>query len=239
MAATTSKGERFDPSYRSLPVFWPVRWRLMWIARSDRRAGLPIGLNADTTPVLRDLVARRDDACEHERTQYYADIRAIDVRLAEIDSQLTALQRDLAVRTEAAIRAAVRPTEQELTRRKPGERDVPVELVRERRATEHRRIADAAKAAQLEAQLRLDATLAEEAQLEARRQNRADVARSRVLRLVEYADRLAAVYRRALIRRHPQREALVSSWASTLAAPPSWALTDDLTPASREPGAAA
>ncbi|CCG04329.1 hypothetical protein [Blastococcus saxobsidens] len=230
MAARTSKDERFDPSYRSLPVYWPVRWRLVWSARSDRRAGLPIGLNADTTTVLRDLVARRDDACEHERTRYYADIRAIDVRLAEIDSQLTALQRDLAVRTEQAIRAAVRPTEQELNRRKQGEGDVPAELVRQRRATEHRRTVEAAKSEQLEAQLRLDATLAEEAQLEVRRQNRADVARSRVLRLVEYADRLAAVYRRALIRRHPQREALVTSWISTLAAPPAWVLTDDLTP---------
>lgn len=129
VAATISTGERLDSSYRSLPVYWPVRWRLIWIARNDRRAGLPIGLDADTTPVLRDLLARRDDACEHERTRYYADIGAIDVRLA-------------------------------------------------------------------------------------------DIARSRVLRLVEYADRLAAVYRRALLRRHPQREVLVTCWASTLGAFP-------------------
>ncbi|TQN42125.1 hypothetical protein FHU33_1519 [Blastococcus colisei] len=239
MATTRSKAERFDASYRSLPVYWPVRWRLLWIARSDRRAGLPIGLSAETTPALRDLVARRDDACEHERTRYYAHVRPIDVRLAEIDTELVALKRTLAEKAEAAVRAAVPPSEEELVRRKAGERDLPPELVRQRRVLEHQRIADAAREAELDAQRRLDATLAEEAELAARRQNRADVTRSRALRLVEYADRLAALYRRALIRRHPQRDALVSSWRSDLAGPPAWVLADDIIPSHRAPGAAA
>ncbi|WP_346619211.1 hypothetical protein [Blastococcus montanus] len=220
-------------------MYWPVRWRLLWAARSDRRAGLPIGLGAETTPILRDLVAHRDHACELERTRYYADVRRIDVRLAGIDAELGALERALAEATDAAARAAAPLPEQELTARRAGEQQVPAELVRQRRAAEHLRRADAARAAQHELRVRLDATRAEEAQLEARRQNLADVARSRALRLVERAERLAAVYRRALLRRHPQREALVSRWDSSPVPPPAWVLADDLLPAHRDTGAAA
>jgi hypothetical protein len=239
VATTRSKVEGFDKSYRSLRIFWPVRWRLRWAARTDRRAGLPIGLTSDTTPVLRDLVARRDDACEHERTRYFAAVRAFDVRLAQIDAELISLQRMLAHCRDGAVRAAVPPTEDHLSLRYAGEQDLPRELIRQRRMAEHKRLADAAEAAQHDAQRRVDATLAEEAQLEAQRNNRAQIARSRVLRYVEYADRLAAIYRRALVRRHPQRDALVSQWHADLFPPPAWVLADDLTPSHRDIGVAA
>jgi hypothetical protein len=239
VATTRSKTEWFDKSYRSLRIYWPVRWRLSWAARTDRRAGLPIGLSSDTTPVLRDLVARRDDACEHERTRYFDAVRSVDVRLAQIDAELISLQRLVAERTEKALRLVEGPTELQLTVRHAGEQGLASELVRQRRMTEYTRLADAAKEAQDDAQRRLDATLAEEAQLQAQRQNRADVARSRVLRYVDYADRLAAIYRRALVRRHPQRDALVSQWRADLSPPPAWVLTDDLTPSHRDTGVAA
>jgi hypothetical protein len=239
VATTRSKAEWFDKSYRSLRIYWPVRWRLQWAARTDRRAGLPIGLSSDTTPVLRDLVARRDDACEHERTRYFDAVKPLDVRLAQIDAELVSLQRLAAERTDEALRAAVVPTEQQLLLRHAGEQGLAPELIRQRRMTEHKRRADAAKEAQDDAQRRLDAVLAEEAQLGAQRQNRADVARSRVLRYVDYADRLAAIYRRSLVRRHPQRDALVSQWRADLFPPPAWVLTDDLTPSHRETGVAA
>jgi hypothetical protein len=58
-----------------------------------------------------------------------------------------------------------------------------------------------------------------------------------VLRLVEHADRLAAIYRRALVRRHPQREALVDRWTTELAPPPAWVMTDGLVPSYRLAGA--
>ena len=149
------------------------------------------------------------------------------------------LQRLVAERTDKALRLVEGPTELQLTVRHAGEQGLASELVRQRRMTEHKRLADAAKEAQDDAQRRLDATLAEEAQLQAQRQNRADVARSRVLRYVDYADRLAAIYRRALVRRHPQRDALVSQWRADLSPPPAWVLTDDLTPSHRETGVAA
>ena len=239
VATTRSKAEWFDKSYRSLPIYWPVRWRLRWAARTDRRAGLPIGLSSDTTPVLRALVARRDDACEHERTRYFDAVKPFDVRLAQIDAELISLQRLVVQHRDEAVRAAVTPTEEQLSLRYAGEQSLVPELIRQRRVTEHKRLADAAKAAQADAQRRLDDTLVEAAQLEAQRQNRADVARSRVLRYVEYADRLAAIYRRALVRRHPQRDALVSQWRADLFPPPAWVLTEDLTPSHRETGVAA
>jgi hypothetical protein len=239
VATTRSKAEWFDKSYRSLPIYWPVRWRLRWAARTDRRAGLPIGLSSDTTPVLRDLVARRDDACEHERTRYFDAVKPFDVRLAQIDAELISLQRLVVQHRDEAVRAAVTPTEEQLSLRYAGEQSLVPELIRQRRVTEHKRLADAAEEAQHDAQRRLDATLAEKAQLGAQRQNRADVARSRVLRYVEYADRLTAIYRGALVRRHPQRDALVSQWRADLFPPPAWVLTDDLTPSHRETGVAA
>jgi hypothetical protein len=205
----------------------------------DRRAGLPIGLNADTTPVLRDLLARRDEACELERTRYFTEVRPFDVRLAQIGTELAALDRLLDERTQEMVRLSAPPTERQLSQRNAGEQDLPVELVRQRRTAEHRRTAEAAAAAQTDVQRRLDETLREQAEVTARRQNCADLARSRVLRLVEHADRLAAIYRRALIRRHPQRDALVSQWHADLFPPPAWVQTDDLMPSHRATGAAA
>ncbi len=237
MATTRSKPERFDSSYRSLRIYWPTRWRLLWAARTDRRAGLPIGLTSDSTPVLRDLATRRDDACEHERTRYYASTEPFAVRLAEIQTDLVALERQLAERTVELSRAVVKPEEARLVERRAGERELPVELVRQRRLTEHSRKEAAARAAVQDIEQQLDRARTEQANLQAVQQNRADVARSRVLRLVEHADRLAAIYRRALVRRHPQREALVDRWTTELAPPPAWVMTDGLVPSYRLAGA--
>src|SRR5437763_1219673 len=123
--------------------------------------------------------------------------------------------------------------------RPAGDRNPAPSLIHGRRTTAARRRADAAIAAQAETQHRLDTARSERAQLEAQRQSRADVARSRVLRYVDYADRLAAVYRRALVRRHPQRDALVQAWKADLNAPPAWVLEDDLVPSHHTTGAAA
>ena len=213
-----------------------MRWRLLWSARSDRRAGLPIGLDAETTPVLRDLVARRDDACEHERTRYFSTVEPLSVRLAELKMDILALQRQLAERVAEVARAAVKPDGAHLSERRAGEQQVSAQLVRQRRLAEHARREAAARAAAEEVSALLDRTRTEQANLRATLQSRADVARSRVLRLVEHADRMAAVYRRALVRRHPQREALVDRWTTELAPPPAWVLTDELLPSHRPSG---
>ena len=239
MATTRPKAQRFSRHHRALRVSWLTRWRLESSARTDRRAGLPIGLNADTTPVLRGLVARRNGACEHERTRYLTAVRPVTVRLAELEADITSWERLLWQRSADVVRATARPPDRQLTLRHAGEQNLPPALIRRRRETEHRRLADAAIAAQTEAQHGLDTARREHAQLEAQRRSRADVARSRVLRYVDHADRLAAIYRRALVHRHPQREALVQAWSTDLAMPPAWVLADDLVPIRPTTGAAA
>jgi len=222
------KPARASTSYRALRVYWPVRWRLLLAARADRRAGLPVGLSVATPPVLRALFARRDDVCERERTGYLRAVQPLQARLAEIDAALPSLQRDLAFRTDELTRASTRPTEAELSVRRVGERQLAGELVRQRRTTEAQRRVAAARAALDEVQRRLDFVLAEQAHLQSQRQHQADVARSRALRFCEHTDRLAAIYHRALIRRHPQREALVHGWQDYLSPPPAWVISDDI-----------
>lgn len=238
MAEKQPKVPRVARSYRALHVSWPTRWRLGWSARIDRRAGLPVGLNADTTPALRGLVARRDEACEHERTRYLTAVQPLIVRLAELEPGLASLDRLQEERTAEAVRVRAPLTERQLSIRHLGEQNLPQAVVRRRRETEHRRAAEAAEAARFDARQRFIAARSERAELEALRRSRADVARSRVLRYVDHADRLAAIYRRDLLRRHPQREALVRAWSTNLYPPPPWVLADELAP-SRTTGAAA
>src|SRR4051812_24044320 len=150
-------------------------------AQSDRRAGLPIGLNADTTPALHGLVARRNEACEHERTRYLKAVQPLIVRLAELDADITSMDRLLWERTAEVAQATARPSERQLTLRHAGEQSLPPALIHRRRESEHRRRGDAAIAAQADAQQRVDTARSERAQLEARRRSREYVARSRVL----------------------------------------------------------
>lgn len=234
-----SKAERVDREYRALPVFWPTRLRLRLIARSDRRAGLPLGLGPETTPLLHELAARHDDVCEHERTSALADVEAWAVRLSEVQIELASLQAMLDVRTVAAVRAAQGPTEAELDVRLAGEEHLDSSVTRQRRMLTHRRAADAATAARAAAQQAFDAALTEQAQLRARSELRWDVARSRVLRYGQHTRRKAAIYRRSLVLRHPQREELVRGWRTDLCTTPTWAAVDPATRALLASGVAA
>jgi hypothetical protein len=226
VTSALTRSERFDRRYRSLRIWWPTSLRLRWIARTDRRAGLPLGLGPETTPLLHELVARHDDVCEHERTSCLAYVEALEIRLSEIQTELRSLQTMLDVRTEAAERAAVPPTEAQLGMRFAGEEHLSTSVTRHRRVQTHQRAADAASAARLDAQRALDATLGEQAQLRARCELRWDIARSRVLRYGQHTRRQATIYRRALVRRHPQREQLIRTWRTDLCTTPTWAAAD-------------
>ena len=231
--------DRTGGRYRALPVHWPTRVRLRLQARADRRAGLPLGLDLGTTPVLQDLLARHGDACERERTRYLADVEPLTVQLVGLEAELAALRATLAARTTEHARTSVALTDEERTRRLAGEQDLPGTLVRQRRQTEHDRRVAAAAAAVEETQRSVDAVLSRRAQLEARRAHRAEIARSRVLRYGDLVRRQAAIYRRALARRHPDQEVLVHHWQGDLFPAPAWAGTDTLVPPSREAGVAA
>jgi hypothetical protein len=239
VALRRSRTELFDRRYRALRVYWPTSTRLRWQARADRRAGLPLGMSPATTPVLQGLVARHDDACERERTRFHVETESFAVRLGQIEAELPAARAVLAARAEEVACTSCEPTAAELTLRLAGEHDLPEALVRQRRQTTHDRAATAARAAHGQAQQAVDALLGEQAQLVARLQSRLDVARSRVLRYGGFIRRQASIYRRALIRKHPDREALAHDWQTDLCPAPSWVVADDLIPSAREAGVAA
>jgi hypothetical protein len=236
VASTRSETRGVDRPYRVLPVSWTTRIALRTHARADRRAGLPLGMDADTTPALQALAARHREACERERTRFLADVGPIDVRLGQLEAELPFLRATLADRAAEAARAAVRPAEQQLIRRLAGEQGLPETLVRQRRQAAHERTAEAARAAQAAAEQAVDGSLSEQAQLRARRQNRADLTCSRVVRYGDHVRRQAAIYRRALVRRHPDREALVHEWRTELCPDPAWATPDVLLQTAREAG---
>jgi hypothetical protein len=113
------------------------------------------------------------------------------------------------------------------------------ELVRQRRLREHAEAVERARAAQDEAARNLDRALEEQRRLTAERRLRVRYAGSRALRHGERTQRLAAVYRRALAERHPQRERLVEEWQTDICPPPSWVALDDAVPSFAETGASA
>lgn len=237
MALTGAR--RIDRRYRTLRIPWGTRLRLRWYARADRRAGLPVGVSVASTPVLAELVAEYGEACERERTRYLSDADDAAVRLGRIGAELGTLRAALARRTQDAERTAQPPAPAWLARRYPGEEGLPESATRERRAITHQRSVAAARAAQADTQRRLDDVLAEQAHLRARVQARADLARSHVVRARELTHRKAAVYRRALLRRHPQREELVRLWDTELCGLPAWVAPESPLPTTAPSGASA
>ncbi|WP_138758568.1 hypothetical protein [Modestobacter altitudinis] len=222
--------ELFDRRYRALRVYWPTSARLRWQARVDRRAGLPLGLNPGTTPVLQGLVARHDDACERERTRFHVETAPLAVRLQQIEAELPMARLLLAGRADEVARTSSPPAAEALALRLAGEQGLPTELVRQRRQTTHDRAAAAARAAHEDAQRAVDDLLAEEAAIGGQLRNRWDVTRSRALRYGDFMRRQASIYRRALIRKHPERESLAHGWETELCPAPSWVAADDRTP---------
>ena len=228
-----------DRRYRTLRIPWSTRLRLGWYARADRRAGLPVGVSVASTPVLAELVAEYGEACERERTACLVDTDPADVRLGQIDAELRTLRATLERQAADVERMAQPPAPAWLARRYPGEEDLPESATRERRAVTHQRSVATVRAAQAETQRRLDDVLAEQAHLRAAVRARADVARSHVVRARELTHRKAAVYRRALLRRHPQREELVRLWDTELCDLPAWVAPEIPLPAPAPSGAPA
>jgi hypothetical protein len=231
--------QRIDRRYRTLRIPWSTRLRLRWYARADRRAGLPVGVSVASTPVLAELVAEYGEACERERTACLIDTGSADVRLGQIDAELRTLRATLERQAEDVERMAQPPAPAWLARRYPGEENLPESATRERRAITYQHSVAATRAAQAETQRRLDDVLAEQAHLRAAVQARADVARSHVVRARELTHRKAAVYRRALLRRHPQREELVRLWDTELCDLPTWVAPGIPLPAPAPSGASA
>jgi hypothetical protein len=223
VAVSSSPKLRADTRALSPRVPWRTRWRLARAARIDRRAGLPVGLDAGTTPVLAEIVARFNYAAERERTSYLADEQYLTVELHRLESRHRSLSEELQRRAERIDHLAHDTERSWLDVRYPGEEGLSLAATRTRRAVAHRRALESAEAARSQAQHEVDDVLVEIADLRARMHRRAEVARSRVLRHRELAHGEAAVYRRFLVRRHPERSALIDRWTTDICALPAWA----------------
>ncbi len=223
MAVSPSPRLRADTRALSLRVPWRTRWRLARAARTDRRAGLPVGLDAATTPVLAEIVARFGYAAERERTAYLADEQFLAVEVHRLESRHRSLGEELRRRTEDVARLRHQTEGSWLEVRYPGEEGLSLAATRTRRSVAHRRALESAEAARSRAQHEVDDVLVDIAALRARMHRRAEVARSRVLRHRELAHREAAIYRRLLVRRHPERSALINRWTTDICALPAWA----------------
>jgi hypothetical protein len=228
VTATVVTPIRVDEAYRALRVPFGTRFKLRWYARADRRAGLPIGLSPETTPVLQQLLAQFGDVSERERTRFFVTVEADAVRLASVTREIGLLREELARRTRGVDQFAAPPREEWLAVRYPGEERLQASAVRGRRSIRHWNAAERARAAQRETQRQLDDALVEQAELRRRVRARAQHAVARVLRFGRLIEAQAAIYRRALIRRHPERDALIHRWTTEICAVPAWASADAL-----------
>jgi hypothetical protein len=223
VANSSSNSVRVDTRVLSPRVPWRTRWRLNRAARLDRRAGLPVGLSAETTPILAELVAQFGYAGERERTSYLADEQHLTVQLRRLQAQLESLQETVRRRTQDVDRLTHATAGDWLSLRYPGEEGLSPAATQTRRAVAHRRALDAAEATRRQAQQEVDDVLVEIADVRARIHRRAEVARSHVVRHRELAHRKAAIYRRTLLRRHPERGALIDRWTTEICVLPDWA----------------
>ena len=198
-----------------------------------------MGLRPSTTPALQEIAARFGLACERERTRHIADTRHLAVALAQVQADIESLTATVERQAAELDQLSAPPGASWMAVRYPGEENLSDAAAQQRRAVRHWTAADIAKATLLETQRRLNAARADQAHVEAELTARADVARSRVLRYAQIADRKAAVYRRALIRRHPQRDQLVDRWTTDLCPMPSWVALQGPLPRVEKTGAAA
>jgi hypothetical protein len=228
VTATVVAPANGDRALRALRVPLRTTVKLRWYARADRRAGLPIGLGPDTTPVLQQLRATFDEVCERERTRFLTAVEPAGVRLASVTRQIALLRDELARRTQAAGQLAAPPREEWLAMRYPGEDRLDTSVARGRRGIRHWHAAEGARAAQRDTQTQLDDALVEQAELQRVVRARAEQAVARITRFGRLIDAQAAIYRRALVRRHPERDALIHHWTTELCVLPAWASSDAL-----------
>jgi hypothetical protein len=180
--------------------------------------------------MLRELVALFGHTCERERTDYLSVERRLHTQLRRLDAHIEALEGELA-RCGAEVERLSHPTPEEwLTVRFPGEENLSPVATRSRRTVAHRRQLGEAKAARDGVQQLVYDALAARSDFRAELQRRAEIARSRVQRHRERAERMAALYRRTLVKRHPEREQLINRWETDICVVPDWAADMALLP---------
>jgi ABC transport system ATP-binding/permease protein len=207
------------------------RWTDAFHGRRDGRAGIPARPSAGvapgpvTTPHREALIRQAQDAFGFEYLDYQRLIADAHGRVMAGRARLEAAQSALAW-AELNLDGARPLSLAEASRRRLGEERHPETVIVQRRRKDHQKLLARSQGAVSRAQADIAAVEADLAQAmqEAEQQHRA--ARTRVVRIHEHIHRRLAVYRRALVRTHPE-----GAWANaalSVAAPeiPGWALPD-------------
>jgi ABC transport system ATP-binding/permease protein len=212
------------------------RWTDAFHGWRDGRAGIPARLAKPvpagpvTTPHREALIRQAQDAFTYEHLEYHRLVAGPHRRIMAERARLKASQATLTWAKLAFDMESRALTEQETRRRRLGEEHHPETVIVRRRRKEHHKLLARAQAAVTRAEADLAAMEADLAQAMEEAKQHHEAAVIRVERIHEHIHRRLAVYRRALVRAHPE-----GAWANavlSVRAPeiPGWALPDAYLP---------
>ena len=212
------------------------RWTDALHGRRDGRAGIPAKhvkggpAGPVTTPHREALIRQAQDAFGYEHLEYRRLVSGPHRRIMAERARLEAARSTLAWAKKAYDDEARPLAGPDASQRRLGEEHHPETVIVQRRRMEHQKVVARARIAVTRAEADIaviEADLAQAVQ-EAEQQHRAAV--TRVQRIHEHIHRRLAIYRRSLVRVHPD-----GAWANmvlSVQAPeiPQWALPDAYLP---------
>ena len=213
-----------------------TRWTDAFHGWRDGHAEIPAKLpkpapaGPATTPHREALIRQAQDAFAYEHLEYLRLVAGPHRRIMAERARLEVAQAALTWAQLAFDMEARALTEQETERRRLGEEHHPETVIVQRRRKEHQKLLARAQDPVTRAEADLTAIEGDLAQAEQEAKQHHEAAVIRVERIHEYFHRRLAVYRRALVRAHPD-----GAWANaalSVRAPeiPGWALPDAYLP---------
>ena len=183
-----------------------------------------------TTPHREALIRLAQDAFAEEYLDYQRLVAETHRRITAGQARLDATGETLAWAQSAEDMESRPLTAEQVTRRRLGEDQHPAQVIIQRRQREQHRLIARARAEVVRARADLADIEAELADDITEAQQQHQLAAARVRRIHEHVHRRLAVYRRSLIRAHPD-----GGWANAALSPkapeiPGWALPDAYLP---------
>ena len=209
------------------------RWADAYHGWRDGRSGIPERPKvpgAVTTPHREALIRLAQDTFAREHLDYLSLVAEPHRRIQAERARLRAAQSALSWTRSAFDMESRDLTEPETKRRRLGEERHAETLIVQRRRKEHEKLRAHAHSTVARAQSGATAIEADLAQAEQEAKQHHQAAVLRVNRIHEHIHHRLAVYRRALVRSHPN--GVWVNWALSVQAPeiPAWALPDAYLP---------
>jgi ABC transport system ATP-binding/permease protein len=201
-----------------------------WRDGRSRIPGRPKAPGSVTTPHREALIRLAQDAFAREHLEYRKLVAEPHRRIEAERTRLRAAQSALTRARSVFGIESMDLTEPEAKRRRFGEEHRPETVIVQRRHREHDKLRARAQSTVTSAESAAAAIEADLAWAEQEAKQQHEAAVLRVERIHEYIHRRLAVYRRALIRSHP--DGAWANWALSVQTPeiPTWALPDAYLP---------